>query len=100
MADQLPGAETSLADTAAMHSSGQGEAGLKCAECGTPFVAARRWGRFCTDKCRNDHHGRERRRKAIAAKAPGMFEALQAIAAGCPDAAVRAADAVKGLKAP
>lgn len=73
---------------------------VPCAECRTPFVARRGWGRFCGSKCRNDFHGRERRKKAIAARALPMFEVLQAIAAGCPDAAARAAEAVKGLKAP
>lgn len=70
-----------------------------CAECRHPFAARRRWQRFCCDQCKNDFHGRERRRKAIEKRAVTLYQALAAIASGA-DPVSTAQAAIDGLKAP
>lgn len=75
-----------------------------CAECGTLFAPRRPWQERCSKKCRNDFHGRERRKRAIEARAMVMFEALTKIAEGHNDPigvnSQLAAEAIKDLKAP
>jgi hypothetical protein len=33
-----------------------GTDGQPCAHCGSPFVPRKRWAKFCSPKCRTDHH--------------------------------------------
>ena len=72
-----------------------------CEECRGLFAPKRGWSRFCTTKCRNDFHGRDRRYAALREAAPRMYAALAKIAAetGTPYATI-ATEALKGLKAP
>lgn len=87
--------ETHLAEAGATQRS--------CKECGGLFTPRRAWADFCKNKCRNDFHGRERRKEAIRARSMEMYEALRKIADGLADpwaAAALAQAAIKDLKAP
>lgn len=49
---------------------------VKCAECDSLFTPRKPWQVRCSKKCRNAFHGRERRRRAIEARALVLFQAL------------------------
>lgn len=72
---------------------------VQCARvgCSVLFTPRKRWARFCSAKCRNDHHGAERRIDAIRDRAVVMFTCLADFASQGNQAA---AEAIKGLKAP
>lgn len=89
-------------NTSAMHCQPRQQVQCKRDGCTVLFTPRTRWQEFCGDKCRNDHHGLERRLKAIRRAGPRLFEALRVIAAAPSENPWRdiAAEAIKDLKAP
>lgn len=86
-----------------MHCEGRPQVQCRRDGCAVLFTPRTRWQEFCGDKCRNDHHGAERRKEAIRKAAPKMYAALLTIAEGFDqgaDAATLAQAAIKDLKAP
>lgn len=90
--------------TPVTHCEAEQASQLACEQCGTLFASGRVWTRFCGDRCRNDFHTAERRKKAIRARALDLFTALRKIAEGHHDPigvnSQVAADAIKGLVPP
>lgn len=54
------------------------DASKPCKTCLTQFRSRRRWQEFCSNRCRNEWHGKFARMARIKEAAPDLYEALVA----------------------
>lgn len=60
-----------------MHLAAAGDAQRACETCGSTYVPARSWSRFCSTRCRNAFHASEARLEKIRQAGPALYEALR-----------------------